>query len=191
MTVILTGGASRRMGRDKAMLPWRQETMLQNLITTYSALGDVAVSVNTTGRFAFHGARELVDRFPDQGPLNGIVSAFEDSGEDMIFLTATDLPFGDSTLVLRMAELMGDADACVLRRGTKGIEPLFALYRRSACFPARECLEEGRRSFFALFDRIRVRYVEEAEVSGFDLEHILLNVNTPQELEQAKRADSR
>ena len=50
-TVILTGGGSRRMGSDKAMLPWQGKTMLQSLIDRYSVLGDVAVSVNRPGRF--------------------------------------------------------------------------------------------------------------------------------------------
>ena len=76
LTVILTGGASRRMGRDKAMLKLGGKTMLQHLIDKYSTLGEVAVSVNERGRFPFAGARELADEFPDMGPLNGLVSAF-------------------------------------------------------------------------------------------------------------------
>ena len=131
LSVILTGGGSRRMGRDKAALPWAGSTMLQSLIDRYAtSLGPVAVSVNKAGRFAFSGAAELVDRYPDMGPLNGILSAFDQSGEDLVFLTATDLPFGDPALVRRLEELMGEADACVMRRGVKGIEPLFALYHR-------------------------------------------------------------
>ena len=76
LTVILTGGASRRMGRDKAMLPCAGRTMLQYLIDKYSVLGPVAVSVNAAGRFPFTGARELPDRWPNAGPLNGIAAAF-------------------------------------------------------------------------------------------------------------------
>ena len=113
LTVILTGGASRRMGRDKAMLPYGGSTMLQYLIDKYSALGPVAVSVNKSGRFPFTGAAELCDPYPDLGPLNGIVSAFSETDADCIFLTGTDLPFGDTALVEKLMELRGDADACV------------------------------------------------------------------------------
>lgn len=187
LTVILTGGGSRRMGRDKATLPWAGGTMLQSLINKYAAsLGSVAVSVNRSGRFDFTGATELVDRYPNMGPLNGILSAFEQSGEELMFLTATDLPFGDPALVRRLEELMGDADACVMRRGVKGMEPLFALYQRRCYDAVARCLAAGRKSFFALFEEIKVRYVEEEELENFDLEQILFNVNTPEDLKKAK-----
>ena len=184
LTVILTGGGSRRMGRDKAMLPIGGKTMLQHLIDKYSSsLGDVAVSVNTKGRFPFEGAVELVDRYPDMGPLNGIVSAFEESDEDMIFMTGTDLPFGDPKLVKRLCELMGSADACIMRRGKKGFEPLFAIYRRSCGERAAACLAEGKKSIRDLLEAIDVRYVETEEIAEFDLQHILMNINTEEDYE--------
>lgn len=186
LTVIMTGGASRRMGRDKAMLPWRGKTLLQSLIDRYlSEIGPVAVSVDREGRFKFENAAEIVDRFPGQGPLNGIVSAFEDFPEELVFLTATDLPYGEAGLALRLAELIGNADACVIHRGVKGFEPLFAVYRRSCLKPARLALEQGRRSLQRMLEEINVRYVEESELSDFELSRILMNVNTPEELSSA------
>ena len=184
LTVILTGGASRRMGRDKAMLPAGGKTMLQYLIDKYSvSLGPVAVSVNTAGRFPFAGATELVDRYPDMGPLNGIVSAFEDTQAECIFMTGTDLPFGEPGLAERLCELMGEADACIMRRGKKGFEPLFAIYRRCCGEKAAACLAEGKKSIRDLLDAVNVRYVEPEELPEFELEHILMNVNTAEEYE--------
>ena len=181
LTVILTGGASRRMGRDKATLEWNGTTMLQSLIDRYAALGPVAVSVDRAGRFSFRGGLELVDRFPGMGPLNGLVSGFESTDEPLLLLTATDLPFGDPALALCLKERMGDAGAAVLRRGVKGIEPLFAVYARKALPAARACLTSGEKSFRNLFERIAVRFVLPEEVPEFDLSRVLTNVNTPEE----------
>ncbi len=187
LTVILTGGGSRRMGRDKAMLPIGDKTMLQHLIDKYSArLGAVAVSVNKKSRFPFEGAGELVDRYPDMGPLNGIVSAFAEYDEDMIFITGTDLPFGEPKLALRLAELIGEADACIMRRGKKGFEPLFAIYRRVCGEKADECLAQGKKSIRDLLESVNVRYVESEEIAEFDLDKILMNVNTEEEYENMK-----
>ncbi len=184
LTVILTGGGSRRMGRDKAMLPVGGKTMLQYLIDKYSSLGPVAVSVNTQGRFPFEGAMEMVDRYPDMGPLNGLVSAYMESDEELIFMTGTDLPFGDRELVKHLVELMGDAGACIMRRGKKGFEPLFAIYRRTCGEKAAACLSEGRKSIRDILDVVDVRYVESEELPEFDLERILMNVNTPEEFQE-------
>ena len=184
LTVILTGGASRRMGRDKAMLPLGGKTMLQYLIDKYSAsLGSVAVSVNAAGRFPFSGAVEIVDRYPDMGPLNGIVSAFEETDADCIFMTGTDLPFGDPELARRLCELMGEADACIMRRGKKGFEPLFAIYRRSCAESASAHLAQDKKSIREFLEAVSVRYVEPEELAEFDLERILMNVNTTEEYE--------
>ena len=184
LTVILTGGGSRRMGRDKAALPWGGGTFLQSLIDKYAALGPVAVSVDRPGRFAFRGAAELVDAFPGQGPLNGLVSGFSETGAEEIFLTGTDLPLGEAALARRLAEKRGGADACVLRRGAKGFEPLFAVYGRGCLAAARAALEAGERSFLHLLRGVAVRCVAPEEVSEFDLDRVLLNVNTPEEYEK-------
>lgn len=184
LTVILTGGASRRMGRDKAMLPCAGRTMLQYLIDKYSVLGPVAVSVNAAGRFPFTGARELPDRWPNAGPLNGIAAAFAETDAEEIFLTGTDLPYGDAALASRLAALRGEADACILKRGKKGMEPLFAVYGSRCGETAAACLASGKRSFFEMLEGLNVRFVHPEELPEFDLERILTNVNTPEEYEK-------
>lgn len=184
LTVILAGGASRRMGRDKALLPWEGGTLLQALIDRFSALGPVAVSVDRPGRFPFSRAAELPDAFPGAGPLNGIVSGFTAfPKEPELLLTATDLPFPSPALARRLAELREDAGACLVRRGEKGVEPLFAVYGLACLAPALSLLETGRRSLRALLELAAARYVPPELLPGFDLERAFTNVNTQEEYE--------
>lgn len=186
LTVILTGGSSRRMGRDKALLPFQNSTLLGTLVKRFTDSGTVAVSVDRPGRFPLYGAFELIDPFPGQGPMNGVIAAFRETEADEILLTAVDLPCGDPALAARLSALRGDSDVCLVRRGPKGIEPLFAVYGRSCLPVAEECLQQGRRSVMALLDRVDVRYVTPEELSGFNLERIFTNVNTPEEFERLK-----
>ena len=183
LTVILTGGASRRMGRDKALLPFGEGggTLLQCLIDRYAALGEVAVSVDRAGRFPFTGAVELPDAFPGQGPMNGVISALRQTEAEALLLTAVDLPYGDPALARRLLALSGEADVCLVRRGPKGIEPLFAVYKRGCLPVAEDCVRDGRRSIMALLDRVTVRYVTPEELPEFDLARIFTNVNTPED----------
>lgn len=181
LTVILAGGASRRMGRDKAMLPFENSTLLQYQINKYAKYGPVAVSVNQAGKYPFTGAAELVDPYPDCGPMNGLISAFSVMDASEVLLTAVDLPYSAPALALRLSELRGAADACVLRRGKKGVEPLFAVYGCRCGAAAAACLAKGKKSMFDLFESVNTRFILPEELPEFDLAQILTNINTPEE----------
>ncbi len=180
LTVILTGGRSRRMGTDKALLPYGGETMAAYLARRYSVLGPVAAA----GNFLIPGAQRLPDSYPGQGPLNGLYSAFTQTEAEVVFLTATDIPLGEPALVRALERRLGSHDACVIRRIGGQTEPTFALYRRSCLSAVTACLEAGERSFRALLERLDAVYVPEAELQGFDLARILQNVNTPDAYQQ-------
>ena len=180
LTVILAGGQSRRMGQDKVTLPFEGKSLLQVLIDRYRALGEVAVCVDRPGRFSFQGALELVDTFPGQGPLNGIVSGFRQTDAEELLLTAADIPFGDAALARRLQALRGTADACVIRFAG-GTEPLFAVYGRSCLSVAETNLDAGERSMQALLRSATVQYLSEVIFPGFALNRTLFNMNTPED----------
>ena len=192
LTVILTGGRSSRMGRDKALLPLGDGTFLSQLVSRYrKALGRVAVSVDRAGRFSPCGALELVDAFPGKGPMNGLYSAFTQTDADTVFLTATDLPAGDPALARYLAERLEDCDACVIRRGDDFIEPLFAVYARSCLPVVRAYLETDCRAVHELLRDLRVRFVPESKLTAWALDLVLMNVNTPEDYARLQRAISR
>lgn len=185
LTVLLTGGRSTRMGRDKALLPVNGVPAYQLLSERYAALGEVALSVDRQGHYPSPACRELVDRFPGCGPLNGLYSAFTETEADTVFLTATDLLFGDTALVRELADRLGEHDVCAIERENGRIETLFALYRRS-CLPCvREALTTGHYSMMYVFDRADVRYIKESELPAWNLDRVLSNFNTPEEFAKA------
>lgn len=174
------------MGRDKAGLSLSGETFLSRLVRIYSPDFPVYVSVGEAGRFPCDGTGELVDLHPGTGPLAGLEAAFLQTDADAVFLTATDLPFGTLALARRLLSLLGDADACVIRRMDGQPEPAFGVYKRSCLSAVQALLSENRRAFRGLFDRVSVRWAVEAELSEFPLEQLLQNVNTPEEYEKAR-----
>ena len=184
IAVILSGGRSSRMGRDKAGLPLGGETFLDRLTTGLTPLFDrVYVSVDRPGRYP--GRRELPDLRPGQGPLAGLEAAFRSTEAEAVFLAAVDLPFAAPALAAKVLERAGEEDACVIRRRDGKAEPLFALYRRSCLGPLTDCLDQGRRAVMALLDRVDCRWLAEEELPEFDLERMLWNINTGQEYRRA------
>ena len=183
--VILAGGMSRRMGRDKAALPFGEETMLSHLVHTYQPYFDVtAVSLNIPGRFDTAGAMEVVDRRPGEGPMAGLEAAFLDTGADVIFLTGTDLPFGDPALARHLVESLGTHDICLIR-SNKGPEPLFAVYSSRCLSAIRKSLEEGRRSMYGVIQQMDTLELPAESLPQFDIARILSNVNDPEEYAKA------
>ena len=182
LTVILTGGKSSRMGSDKAMLPVAGVPMARLLAERFRAAGfRVAFSVDRVGRLPLEGTRELPDAFPGQGPLNALYSAFTQTDEQTVFCTATDLPGADPALAERLLAMLGDCDACLIRRADGRTEPLFGVYTRRCLPEAERCLRSGRRAMRAMLETLRVRWADEAELPEWDLSRVLRNVNTPGE----------
>ena len=181
LTVILTGGRSRRMGRDKATVPWEGGPACMTLAARYACLGPVAFSVAEKGRFPCGDYPELPDAFPDAGPLNGLYSAFTQTEEETVFLTATDLLMGDPELAQELLRRCGEHQGCAIRRTGGKMEPLFAIYKRS-CLPAvEEALNSGRKAMMRVYDSCNILAVDEKELDRWDLDRTLFNMNTPED----------
>ena len=186
LAVILAGGQSRRMGRDKGTLPFDGVPLLEATARKYQGVFDAAaVSVDRPGRYPGLGLPELPDQRRGAGPLAGLEAAFTLTDARTVFLTAVDLPFADADLARRLVELRGNADVCIIRRGQGGREPTFAVYGRSCLPHITACLDAGERAFRAFFPLVEVRQVAEAELPGWDLARVLLNVNRPEDYRRA------
>lgn len=91
--LILMGGQSSRMGSDKAFVQWHGHTLLEKAIDHLSGITeDIYLSVNAEQNAQLQGEYPCIqDRYPDKGPLGGILSALEILQEDLIVL-AVDMP---------------------------------------------------------------------------------------------------
>ena len=184
--VILAGGQSRRMGRDKLRLTLGGETLLARAIRRYSEVFPcVLVSVAGPEKFPELGDRRVFDRYPGAGPLAGLHAGLLASGED-VFLTGADMPFSSPEKALLLTSLCGEKDACVLTDGAGRWEPLFGYYRPSVLPRAAELLSSGRRSMGALLASVSLREVSLAELGEGPDSLITRNVNVPEDYEKLR-----
>jgi molybdenum cofactor guanylyltransferase len=158
--VILAGGASSRMGRDKSLVLVDGKPLIQRVFEQLSRrFDDILISTNEKERFAFLGARCVPDLVPGNGPLMGIRTAVEAARHDRVFVTACDIPVMDEDTVERMLVLAEDFD-CVVPRSRAGAEPLFAVYRKSAIPAMCDVLSSGERRIRVVFPRVRTHALE-------------------------------
>jgi molybdopterin-guanine dinucleotide biosynthesis protein A len=184
--VILAGGASRRMGRDKALLRLAGQPLIAVIAERLRRVADeVIIAADDTARYAPFADRCVPDVYPGVGTLGGIHAGLRAAAHQLAVIVACDMPFLNPDVLSWFVEAAGgahgggDADLVVLKHD-KGVEPLHAVYRKS-CLPAIEATIGGReRCAFAFYDQIRVRYVHPAEIVALDPAlSFLRNVNNP------------
>jgi molybdopterin-guanine dinucleotide biosynthesis protein A len=188
---ILAGGKSTRMGTDKAFVTLDGKTLLARALEVGRL---VTPNVRIVGDAAKFGAFAPVveDVFRECGPLGGIHAGLRASAAELNLMLAVDLPFVSRALMeyLITRARSSDAIATVARAGG-GWQPLCAVYRREFAEIAAKDLRQGRYKIDALFDLQRTQAIGEDELTaaGFAAD-LFRNVNTPEELTRAGRAEN-
>lgn len=188
--VILAGGHSRRMQRDKMALPFGNASLLAGAVARFSERFDtVYLSVAEEGKYPELQVKRLVDIYKGCGPLGGLHAALLSAQEEGVFLVAADLPYSDPAVALRLMTLCGDQDAAITADSSGRFEPLFGYYRKTMLPQVEEALRTGNNKVTALLRQVRLRIVEPAELGPLWHDKLLLNVNYPEDYERLCQAD--
>src|ERR1700694_3196157 len=113
--VILAGGLSRRMGRDKASLPAADGTLIEHLARRLAPVVDETIVAGGSGLPTLPGVRMVDDLYPGLGPLAGIQAGMRAARSTRVWVVACDLPDVDPALASLLLGLAGDVDAVVPR----------------------------------------------------------------------------
>jgi molybdopterin-guanine dinucleotide biosynthesis protein A len=185
---ILAGGRSSRMGTDKSFVRVLGRPLIEHVLDQLAGLGEETLIVtNRPEEYAYLGRPLFGDVLPDKGALGGLYSALHAASQPRVLVAACDMPFAVRPLLEHLIALSAEADAVVPRLGGEA-EPFRGVYSRACLGPIREALDAGRMRVISFFPQVRVRFVDEAEIERFDPRRLsFFNVNTPEDLEQARR----
>ena len=192
--VILAGGQSRRLGRDKSLLELGGEPLVQRVVTQLAPLSDDPIVVaNEPDRYATLdlAVRFVADEVRGMGSLMGIYSGLSAALYTHALVVACDMPFLNVALLRYMISLAGGHDV-VIPRLDQLLEPLHAIYSKT-CLPSMaRLLDKRERKIVSFFGAVQVRYVETDEIDQFDPEHLsFFNVNRPEDWQRVKRIHAR
>jgi molybdopterin-guanine dinucleotide biosynthesis protein A len=177
--VILAGGLSRRMGRDKAALPAGDGTLIEHLARRLSPVVDEVIIAGGSASARLDGARLVADRDPGLGPLAGLHSGLTAARYPYAFVVGCDLPDVEPALVTLLLELAANYEA-VVPQVDRDPEVVCALYARTVASRIEALLDAGERSIKALLAASEVRYVQSQELMAVDPElRSFRNINTP------------
>lgn len=186
--VVLTGGKSRRMGRDKAALRIAGEGLRERAVRLLSSMSEevlLAAGGESHDSLASGMAEDSPERVPDapgKGPAAGILGAAAARPGQSLLVLACDMPRVNVALLRSLTAVAGD---WVVPRWRGSLEPLCALYRPPALLALASRVAAGAYGLQALglAKELRVRYFEGTELSLLgEPSHLFFNVNTPRDL---------
>ena len=189
--VIQAGGESRRMGQDKALIPFLGRTLIERVLDRVSYLGDeILITTNKPGRYRFLNLPLFPDVISGRGALGGLYTALSAAAGSLVAVVACDMPFANAKLLAAEVEHLIDSDyAAVIPRPENGTEPFHAVYHRQSCLPAiRAAIEADNWRVDSWFPAVNLYFMPAEELRRHDPEGIAFrNVNTPDELRDAER----
>ena len=188
---VQAGGESRRMGRDKALMPFLGRPLIQRVVDRLSPIADeIIVTTNNPDDYRFLGLPLFPDLKPGRGALGGLYTALSSATCEAVAVVACDMPFASPKLIEAASKLLlkEEADVVIPDSGG-GLEPLHAVYRRETCIPAIEAaIEADLWKLISWFPQVKVRVLQPDEVKSYDPSGLAFwNLNTPEEFAEAER----
>jgi len=190
--IILCGGKSSRMGRDKATLPFGPELMLQRVVRIVSEVVDsTAIVVVAAPEQILPELPPTViitrDEHPERGPLEGLAAGLRSMPDFVhaIYATSCDVPLLSPDFMQAMFQSLAQHDIAVPYDG-QYFHPLAAVYRPRVLAVVQSLLASDRLRPVFLFDEVRTLKVPAEDLRDVDPElSTLLNLNRPEDYRAA------
>lgn len=190
-SIVLAGGKSARLGRNKARELLEGEPLLNKVIHRLELISSEIIVVlakeeDCVGVPRSEKVHCIADIIPGKGSLGGLYTGLSYARSGHSFVAGCDMPFLNVSLISYLFQLSPAFDVIIPRVGDL-VEPLHAVYSEN-CLPyIKQLIDEDKLSILDLYPLVRVRHVEDNELNQFDPEHLsFFNINTETDLQVAK-----
>lgn len=187
--ILLSGGKSSRMGKNKALLPVAGKANIERIMDKLHAEFTEKVVVTNQPEEYQHldtSFSIVSDVFPGLGPLAGIHAGLQATSHETNLIVACDMPFIDLRLARYLLQKSIDYQAVVPQLKGKN-QPLFAVYKKSCIPTIEQLLQERLLRVNQLLGNIKVYYLMEEEVPfNINMDRVFFNMNYPEDYDQVK-----
>ena len=192
--VLLAGGKSSRMGRDKSALTVNGEPLWQRQLAVLRATNpaELFISGKSDGPYADCGVEILADETPDCGPLGGIATALRRCTSERLLVLAVDMPAMTAEFLRSLLEgsqrtAMGVIPSVAADgRGRAGFEPLAAIYPRAALAIADECLRADDYKMESFIRKLEAAHLASLRLVAQEDAALFVNWNMPGDVRESQ-----
>ncbi len=183
--IILSGGKSRRMGANKALMHVGEERLIDRTVSLFKDIfPEVIIVTNSPLDYLDQDCTIVTDIIKGKGPLGGIYTGLFFASDENIFTTACDMPFLSRPFIEYMAERCADFDI-VVPELPDGLQPLHAIYSRRCLAAIKRTIDKDQLKITGFYKGLKKLVIPENVVKRFDPEGMMfVNINTQKDLER-------
>lgn len=180
--ILLAGGLSKRMGREKGLIPVGDVLLYQFPLRVLESLSR-KILISTCRQLAMEEPHEQVcDVISGIGPISGLYTCLKHSETDLNLVVPYDLPLVNRELFLHLLEHANGYDVVIPAMEPGKPEPLCGIYRKSVLPFIQEMIREKNYAIHQLFPRVNSKIVQVNSSLSFFHEKLFSNVNSPADL---------
>ncbi|RMA97296.1 molybdenum cofactor guanylyltransferase [Hydrogenothermus marinus] len=187
--ILLAGGQSKRMGRDKAFLPFDNKTFLRNILETLdNVCQKIIIVVNKDFSLYENQIKDLSSNIiltkdinPYEGPLNGVISAKDYIKNDSVFIATCDTPIISTKIIKFLYENIEDYDTIIPNIDGK-YQFLNTIYKKDSLEKAKQIYNSGIKSLKKWVDSLNKKIINKDILKKIDNNLLMYeSINTPKD----------
>jgi molybdopterin-guanine dinucleotide biosynthesis protein A len=185
--IVLAGGKSTRMGRDKTYLTLGgQRVILETIKALRDLFPEILVVTNSPDTLKEYRVPTIADIVPGKGPLGGIHAGLSTIDTEYAFFVACDMPFLNKGFIKYMVGQTPGFDV-VVPFFDGMYEPLHAVYSKNCLSSVEKALLKDKPMIIGFYPQVRVRGILSEEIRRYGRESdLFFNINRPIDLLHAQ-----
>ena len=183
--IILAGGKSSRMGKDKGMIQLAGKPLISYSIDALKPFCDQILISSNSEDYELFGYPVHKDIFPDSGPMGGIYSCLLQSSSTLNLVLSCDMPLVSQSLIKYILDKSNKNSISVPVHGDNFIEPLCASYSTTTIPYLKKLIEQNSLKLIDLIDIAPSRQIRLDSSLPFYNPDLFLNINRPGDLVRA------
>lgn len=185
--IILSGGKSVRMGRDKAFIEIDGIPIIQRIYDIFQKIfTEIIIVTNQKEFYSGFKAKIVSDLIINNGALGGLYTGLFFSSNPYSFCVACDMPFLKESMIQYLIKQANEYDV-IVPRTEDGLQPLHAVYSKNCLESIKNIIGLGKYKIIDFYPLVKTKIIEESEFISLDINLNLMresfvNINTPGEL---------
>lgn len=180
--IVLSGGKSRRMGKEKGLCLLQGKPLIEYSIDLLKQFCDNIIVSTNSDSYDYLGHQIIRDEITGIGPAGGIYSCLQASGNHDNFVLSCDIPMISIELIRYILSHDDKKMDAVIPTINGFQEPLCALYRKNCLLAFKESIIQGQYKIQNILKKVNVSFVELSTENEFGSQNSFTNVNTPEDI---------